>query len=83
MIKTLRNLAIMAAAVTATQALHAERAVTLSDFTATPSEITAALPDGNVEFTVSFKVTNSGDEAIKPGDEDYKFTVGQFDFQAS
>lgn len=71
------------AALAVSQTMYATRSVTLSEFTATPAEVTASLPDGHVEFTVSFKVENTGDEAINPGDEDYRFTVGQFDYSGT
>lgn len=58
---------MVAAALAVSQTMYATRSVTLSDFTATPAEVTASLPDGHVEFTVSFKVENTGDEAINPG----------------
>lgn len=74
---------MVAAALAVSQTMYATRSVTLSEFTATPAEVTASLPDGHVEFTVSFKVENTGDEAINPGDEDYRFTIGQFNFSGS
>lgn len=74
---------MVAAALAVSQTMYATRSVTLSEFTATPAEVTASLPDGHVEFTVSFKVENTGDEAINPGDEDYRFTVGQFNYSGT
>lgn len=71
---------MVVAALAVSQTMYATRSVTLSEFTATPAEVTASLPDGHVEFTVSFKVENTGDEAINPGDEDYRFTIGKFNF---
>lgn len=47
---------MVAAALVVSQTMYATRSVTLSEFTATPAEVTASLPDGHVEFTVTFKV---------------------------
>lgn len=70
---------LLAAAAVLPSNAEASVQVSLSEYACTPTEVVADL-SGKAEFTVSFKVTNSGTETISPGDEGYKFLIGKFGF---
>ena len=75
----LPKIAVLLAIAAMPPVLSAEKSVTLSDFNCSTAEVTADL-SGNASFTLTFTVTNSGDEDIAVGDEGYKFQAGEFNF---
>ena len=75
----LPKIAVVCVTAAMAQALSAEKSVALSDFNCSPAEVTADL-SGKADFTLTFTVTNTGDEDIAVGDEGYKFQAGEFNF---
>ena len=78
----LPRIAVVCVTAAMAQALSAEKSVALSDFNCSPAEITADL-SGKADFTLTFTVTNTGDEDIAVGDEGYTFQAGEFNFLGS
>ena len=76
------KIAVVCITTAVAQVLSAEKSVALSDFNCSPAEVTADL-SGKADFTLSFTVTNTGDEDISVGDEGYKFQAGEFNFLGS
>lgn len=75
----LPKIAVVCVTAAMAQVMSAEKSVTLSDFNCSPAEVTADL-SGKADFTLTFTVTNTGDEDIAVGDEGYKFQAGEFNF---